>query len=951
MWLLRAVYASATPKVDSSESTPPTQTPFRITQPVEEPINLAEYVSIIVDTTRQLTNEQLLLSSEPRTQTPLIAFAFEEKYTRGKYAYWLRYRITNELAAPIQVGIDLGVFDSVQTYVYAHDTLVHKAYCGTRVAIAEIDGTAQRVTTYFRTTLAAGQSYLFLSRITNEIEINRKFSPLIVPPLAHESRVLSRFTALFSLQSAFLAILLIVFLINFFQFAVNKEPAYLYYSLYVLVIMLFFSRDFYCTSPIALLDISPICRNSLLSPLVTANLILYALFVISFLETKRKQPLLHQTLLISIVSCLVYFLVERVINHWNPYLAWKLYGYFKIVILITNLAVIFMVTRIKNPLSFFVLSGTSILLLSAIITALLSFRPVHFVDYLDVTYIPQYLGIVLELLLFSIGMGYKTKLTEYERRKATAELSLKQLEVEHEKELWSVRANFYTQITHEFRTPLTVILGMTDAVRSVVKDQFADHIHRPLDLIKRSGKNLLQLVNEMLDLAKVESGNMALHPINANIVPYIKYLCESLQSLANESGITLTVYAEVDEIVMDFDAQKVQTIVSNLVSNAIKFTEADGQVIVHLNRVVKDQQEILFIRVKDSGSGIPEEVIPHIFDLFYQVDSSSSCPRRGSGVGLALTKEFVDLMGGTIRVRSTLGEGSEFTVWTPVTQQASPVGDVPLPEVPSWEVAHPDSSLAAPLPDCRAELPLALIIEDNSDVAYYIRTCLQQKYRVMLAMDGFTGLEIAYEHIPDVIICDVMMPGIDGFQVCATLKTDDRTDHIPIVILTARVTHQDRLTGLSHGADAYLTKPFSKAELFTRLDQLVLLRKKMLTRLGKENHGQLQHQKEARPEAKFVRRAIKIIQEDIDNHELSARLLAHRLHLSESQIYRKLKAVTGKSTALFIRSVRLQKAKELVQTTDKTMAEVAYAVGFNDPSWFSRAFKEEFGSTPSAIAK
>jgi signal transduction histidine kinase/ligand-binding sensor domain-containing protein/CheY-like chemotaxis protein/AraC-like DNA-binding protein len=518
------------------------------------------------------------------------------------------------------------------------------------------------------------------------------------------------------------------------------------------------------------------------------------------------------------------------------------------------------------------------------------------------------------------------------------------------KEINDLKNSLYTNITHEFRTPLTVILGMADSLESTIENKHLLDAEKSLEMIRRNGKNLLHLVNEMLDLAKSESGNMELQQIQANVVPFVKYLCESFSPLARESQIDLMVYTEIDELVMDFDDYKLSAVFLNLLSNAIKFTSAGGEIVVHLNRITKNRMNFFFVKVKDNGLGISEEALPHIYNRFYQVDNLlSDRKNKGTGIGLALTKEFIELMGGTIEVKSILGKGSEFTVQIPVTINA--------PEVNADQICQ-ELLIASPIPigesmqqftDVTSELPLALIIEDNNDVAHYLRTSMKGKYQTLHAKDGVVGIEMAYEKVPDVIICDVMMPGKDGFEVCATLKSDERTDHIPIIMLTAKATLKDRIAGLAHGADAYLTKPFEKVELFTRLDQLVLIRKKILNKFENEGFGQFLNRRAESPEAKFLKKVVKIIHEELGNHSFGARHLAHKLHLSESQIYRKLKAITGKSTAVFVRSVRLQKAKELIPTTDKTISEIAYEVGFNDPSWFSSAFKEEFGFAPSAM--
>ena len=509
------------------------------------------------------------------------------------------------------------------------------------------------------------------------------------------------------------------------------------------------------------------------------------------------------------------------------------------------------------------------------------------------------------------------------------------------KELNLVKSRLYTNITHEFRTPLTVMLGMVDVLEAKITNLKIQGMAKPINMIRRNGNNLLRLVNELLDLAKLESGQLKLELIQADVVPYVKYLGESFHSLATEKQISLTVYSETDELVIDIDSQKLAGIIANLLSNAIKFTQVGGKIIVHLRQ---DDQHLL-IKIKDNGIGISAGELPHIFDRFYQVDNSATRQGEGTGIGLALTKELVNLMKGTIEVNSTLGKGSEFTIRIPISRNAA-IG----------EIAHLSLNPTVPIPTSNntfialkedSALPLVLIIEDNADVVYYLQACLKDKYRTLQAIDGIEGIEVALAQLPNVIICDVMMPGKDGFEVCKTLKTDERTDHIPIILLTAKATEQDRLHGLTLGADAYLTKPFKKVELFTRLEQLVLLRQKMLTKLEQNPFYQFLQQRTENAETKFLQKVIKIVLDDIENPDLKSAWLAQKLYLSESQVYRKLKTITGKSTAVFIRTIRLQKARELIQTTNKTKAEIAFQVGFKDYVWFSQAFKEEFGYAPS----
>ncbi|WP_438422295.1 ATP-binding protein [Aquimarina macrocephali] len=518
-------------------------------------------------------------------------------------------------------------------------------------------------------------------------------------------------------------------------------------------------------------------------------------------------------------------------------------------------------------------------------------------------------------------------------------------------EMGKAKTKLYSNITHEFRTPLTVILGMADSLELNVENKSFEGAGKSLEMIHRNGKNLLHLINEMLDLAKSESGNMELQLIQTDVVPLVKYLGESFHSLAEENQINLTIYSEIDELIMDLDLTKLTSILSNVLSNAIKFTAPFGKIIVHINQVVQEEGEYLLIKVKDNGKGIAEEELPNVFNRFYQTDVPVSTQNRGTGIGLALAKELIELMNGTISVKSKLEKGSEFSIEIPVTRNAPTSKDVPTPIKPYISDSDPMFEDIDQVQIDDPELPIVLIIEDNVDVAHYLKICLKETYTTIHAIDGIQGIELALERVPDVIICDVMMPGKDGFEVCATLKSDERTDHIPIIILTAKVTEEDRITGLSHGADAYLPKPFNKKELFVRLDQLVLLRKKLIEKIQNNGFYQFLNKSPEKPEAKFLQKTMAIIHKEMDNSNFGSGELAKKMYLSESQVYRKLKAITDKSTAVFIRSIRLQKAKELITTTDKTISEIAYEVGFNDPSWFSRAFKEEFGLSPSDISK
>ncbi len=533
---------------------------------------------------------------------------------------------------------------------------------------------------------------------------------------------------------------------------------------------------------------------------------------------------------------------------------------------------------------------------------------------------------------------------EWKRRSIAAE-AIKQADINN------FMVNFYTNITHEFRTPLTVILGMADTLRVKLNKTGDPNLNSSVEMIERNGKKLLNLVNDMLDLAKLEEGTMKLKLVQSDIIPFIKYVSESFQSLAEDSQIKLTIYSEIEQIVMDFDPNKLAIIISNLISNAIKFTPSKGKIIVHVTKREIDDVPHAVVKVVDNGTGLSEADAAQIFDRFYQAESSHAQQISGTGIGLSITKELVGLMQGTIQVKSALEKGSTFEIRIPITNRAPKVDVLETTVSKIHRLSNGTKEQVATMSEEASDLPIALIIEDNADVSHYLRLCLEEKYQVLDAPDGETGLQLAFAKIPDVIISDIMMPGMDGFEVCSTLKQDERTNHVPIILLTAKVTRHDKLTGLRHGADAYLVKPFDKAELFTRLEQLILLRQRLVHRISSGPFSKLLERKVDDPQSKFIQKVGLIIQKEIGNHAFGSAELSRQLHLSESQVYRKLKAISGKSTALFIRSFRLQVARDQLLNGEKTISEVAYEVGFNDPSWFSRAFKEEFGYAPSAISK
>lgn len=519
-----------------------------------------------------------------------------------------------------------------------------------------------------------------------------------------------------------------------------------------------------------------------------------------------------------------------------------------------------------------------------------------------------------------------------------------QREVARLKELNNLKTKLYANITHEFRTPITVILGMAQTLRDKLRDA-PIKTDTQFEMIERNSNNLLNLVNQILDLSKLEEGRLNLKLEQGNIITHLKYLTESFHSIAEEKQISIIFYNEDTEIIMDYDRDKISQIISNLMSNAVKFCTKKDKIIVHVSRNGIKGLNQLIIKIKDTGIGISRENIPFIFDRFYQVKTDAG-EHGGTGIGLALTKDLIVLMNGEITVESKEKLGTTFTVKLPITQNEKRSVAIPLENVSE---SFPTGIITPKIADSSSQLPIALIVEDNSDVSNYIIMCLEDKYQILYAPDGEIGIEMAMAKIPDIVISDVLMPKKNGFELCEILKKDIRTDHIPIILLTAKATQADKMSGLSFGADAYLIKPFQKEELLLRMEKLVALRKILQQRYRDSPSYTIQNPGNKNDE--FINKIIAEINNHLDDSSFQTEQLARAMHLSESQLYRKLKALTNTSTAIFIRKVRLQNAKKLFSSSDLTVSEVAYSTGFNDPSWFSKCFKEEFGHPPSEKSK
>ncbi|MDP2337199.1 MAG: ATP-binding protein [Bacteroidota bacterium] len=527
---------------------------------------------------------------------------------------------------------------------------------------------------------------------------------------------------------------------------------------------------------------------------------------------------------------------------------------------------------------------------------------------------------------------------------------LESLESEKLKELNEAKNRLFTNITHEFRTPLTIIQGMNN----LIKTNPEEWIGKGTVKIESQTRNLLALVNQMLDLSKLEAGAMPVHSFQSDIINYLKYLSDSFISMAQRKDIQLNFLPDNRHFVMDFDQEKIMYIVSNLLSNALKYTPCNGTVELYAGQMKKQNEFI--IKVSDNGPGIPPEHLPFVFDRFFRVEEDQGTQEGGSGLGLALVKELVKLLGGSVRVISSMESGTTFIVSLPVTNNA------PEKEIIPNEAVSPADFRSASFPaddqqsyseneNSNGDLPILLVVEDSHDLKLYLKALLEKQYQLEFASNGKTGLQKAFDHIPDIIVSDVMMPVLDGISMLDILKNDIRTSHIPVVMLTAKADVDSRLIGLDKGADDYLAKPFNENELLIRLRKLIELRRVLHERYAAGEQVIPDKDLPENLEDSFIQKIRSVMEENLGDDNFDVHQLSRTLGMSRSQLYRKFKSLTNKSVIDYFWTLRLYKAKNLLQTTALNVSEVAWAVGFKNLSHFSRAFKDQFGMNPSAVGK
>ncbi len=742
----------------------------------------------------------------------------------------------------------------------------------------------------------------------------------------------------------------IIFLYHFLQFLYLRQRIFFWFSLWM----------FLCTSTQAmtigldaeyLLGNYPQFRFALWLLIPNSMLFTFWFFGREFINSRTKFPKLDKLMLVppvvmifAIISGLILLITgsKPILNAISSY-------HFIFIILYSALGLIIAVILAFKKDNFARYFGIGAIL--ATCSTLLGGLWSSFI--IRVPFDPYIWGMFLQTIAYSFGIAYRQQQLSLKAQKQKLAAKESENEMNRIKDLDEVKTRFFTNLSHEFRTPLTLILGPLNKVETDTANSNSPVVleNKTVTLIKKNALRLQNLVDQLLDLSKLESGKLHLQLTQEGLIAFIRTMVFSFESMAERKNISLNTSFPSEIPGAWYDKDKLEKILSNLLSNALKYTPSGGSVSV----IVLDNGGELSIDVIDTGAGIDKGEVHKIFERFYRVEGTEE---KGSGIGLALTKELVDLYNGQIRVSSHKGQGTSFKLRLPYSLDLLPKSvetpaEMIIPEPNESEQSSPsvfnnkEQNVQGTLPP--TDKPMALVIEDNVDLRDYISDILKDQYTLLTAKDGLQGERMAFEHIPDIIISDVMMPKKDGYEVCHSIKTNIKTSHIPIIMLTAKVGHTNKMEGLTQGADAYLTKPFDEQELLLRMKNLIDARKKIWEHLKSSDLLVLQDLEVSSVDDTFLQKVVSTIKENIDNELLSVEDLGRAVGFSRSQLHRKLKALLNKSANQLIVEIRLNEARRMLEHKAGSVSEIAYSVGYSNMSYFTKSFKEKYGVLPSKV--
>lgn len=553
--------------------------------------------------------------------------------------------------------------------------------------------------------------------------------------------------------------------------------------------------------------------------------------------------------------------------------------------------------------------------------------------------------IIITTIVIAIFRNYKNRI------KLRTTLEWERRDSQSKQELNNERLKFYTNITHELRTPLTLILGPLEDLET--DEKLPSEYAGKIKTINSSAKRLLNLINQVLDFRKTETQNKVLSVSKGNLSNLVTEIGTNYKNLIRNKDVSIELDIENSNNDILFDAEIITTILNNLLSNAVKYT-TKGTIKLSLNTINDDGRPYSEIKVTDTGYGIAESDLPRIFDRYYQAKGKHQA--SGSGIGLALVKSLAEIHNAQLSVESTLGEGTTFTLRLSV-DDTYPAMNHNI--IATEQAVSTDNNNSTNRENNKIDNQVILIIEDDVDIRNYIASSLSKDYKTLTATNGLEGWQLTLQHIPNIIVSDVMMPEMDGFELCSKIKEDMRTSHIPVILLTAKDTNTDKEEGYESGADSYLTKPFSAKLLRSRIENLLELRRKLADKIGLIAKGNIiiddriedETLKINKLDTDFLDKLTQIIENNIDIEELDITFIKEKMNMSYSTFYRKVKGLTGITPNEFVRKVRLKNSLKLLKSESYQISEVAYMSGFNDVVYFRKCFKDEYGMAPSDYAK
>jgi len=900
-------------------------------------LDISEYGGLYIDETGAMSLEDIL-NADVRFDYDTDTIYPSEYPT----AHWLKFNLkatTNIKERWLVFKSDNAGYENLRglSYVDAYYMKKEKLAASHRtgVYVARKEKTIKEVSSVnaLPFSMQSGDSLSILMRV-QDIESNpfTQFRLEMIHPDAGISNVSNRYKwAIFGSFGAYMVVGLYVLFFFFF----THKLSYLYFGLFAIL----FGMHYLFIGPSSTFIVTFIPDKPLLKPVLFSIIgFTYPLlfqFGRTFSETKKRLPKWDKYLQFLIWSTIILTLNSIWKNSSPPFAGFSIWS-MVVLLMFTPVCIKFLLgTHLQSKI--FALGVFWFWLWNI-------FGMLWNLEILNIPFNPWPVGQLGLLLIYGIGLGYDFMMNAKEKEKAN-----------RIKEMDEVKSKFFANISHEFRTPLSLILGpINQAVENIpASDPIASDDEIPiraksLKVIKRNALRLQNLVDQLLDLSKLDNGKMQLKLREGKLIQFLRSIVFSFESLVERKHIHFNTNFPEEQDHAFFDRDKLEKILVNLLSNAFKFTPEHGSISV--NTSIDNQR--LKISISDSGEGMELKEIEKVFERFYQVEGTEA---YGTGIGLSLVKELVELHRGQISVNSVKGEGTTFKVTIPyqrtdfkaheITSAAieKTNGHTPLELFQGEEVATKEALSTDP------EKPLVLIVEDNPDLQVYIREQLESSYQIIIAKDGKQGLDKAIAKIPDLIISDVMMPKMNGIELSEILKKDSRTSHIPIILLTAKAAQSNKIEGLQSGADDYLTKPFDSRELLARSQNLIDQRK----RLRDKFQGELK----IRPskvnlqslEEQFIKQVMEEIEKNISNEFYTVEDLAKAIGFSRSQLNRKLKAICNQSANHLIREFRLTRAKEMLEQKSGSISEVAYSVGYNNLSYFSKSFKEAFGVSPSEV--